>query len=87
VLKLGEFVGSIGNQGMQIGNNPNFYNAPVSRKGKSQKLLVGSFNIDQQHKGISHPGIGNQAAPMNHLDIGTNIVFVSCPSPPLLPRP
>jgi len=65
----------IGNQGMQIGDNPNFYNAPVSHKGKSQKLLVGSFNVDQQHKGISHPGIGNQAAPMNHMDVGTNIVF------------
>jgi len=65
-----------GNQAAQMGENPGFYNAP-SRKSKSQKLLVGSFNVDprQQQHAAPHPGIGNQAAPQNHFDVGTNIVF------------
>jgi hypothetical protein len=63
-----------GNQAAQMGDNPGFYNAP-SRKSKSQKLLVGSFNVNPQQKAAPHPGIGNQAAPQNHFDVGTNIVF------------
>ena len=42
-----------------MGDNPGFYNAP-SRKSKSQKLLVGSFNVNPQQKAAPHPGIGNQ---------------------------
>jgi hypothetical protein len=61
---------------MQNGFNPNFYNAP-SRKAQKSKLLVGSFNVDPRAKNqVAHPGIGNQAAPQNHMDVGTNIVFV-----------
>ena len=55
--------------------NPNFYNAPSHKATKTSKLLVGSYNVDMQHKASPHPFIGNQAAPQNHMDVGTNIVF------------
>ena len=45
-----------------MGDNPGFYNAP-SRKSHSQKLLVGSFNVNPQQKAQPHPGIGNQVRP------------------------
>jgi hypothetical protein len=53
---------SYGNQAAQMGDNPGFYNAP-SRKSHSQKLLVGSFNVNPQQKAQPHPGIGNQVRP------------------------
>ena len=55
--------------------NPNFYNAPSHKATQTSKLLVGSYNVDMQHKASPHPFIGNQAAPQNHMDVGTNIVF------------
>ena len=62
-------------QGPDGTGNPNFYNAPSHKDKKTQKLLVGSYNVDQNHKAMAHPGIGNQAAPQSHMDVGTNIVF------------
>jgi len=69
-----------GNEGAQMTGrdgtgNPNFYNAPSHKATKTSKLLVGSYNVDMQHKASPHPFIGNQAAPQNHMDVGTNIVF------------
>jgi hypothetical protein len=62
-------------QGPDGTGNPNFYNAPSHKDKKTQKLLVGSYNVDRNHKAMAHPGIGNQAAPQSHMDVGTNIVF------------
>ena len=43
-----------------MGDDPGFYNAPSRKVKHSQKLLVGSFNVNAQQKAAPHPGIGNQ---------------------------